>query len=64
MNAPNSKKNIDDPLPVPTMRDVLSPLFRHRRLVIGTFCALFAFSILVRVAMGFALLRGEDAGCR
>ncbi len=46
MSAPNSKKDFDDPLPVPTMRDVLSPLFRHRRLVIGTFCALFACSIL------------------
>src|SRR5271154_4635566 len=46
MSAPNSKKNFDDPLAVPTMRDVLSPLFRHRRLVIGTFCALFACSIL------------------
>jgi uncharacterized protein involved in exopolysaccharide biosynthesis len=47
MSAPNSKRNFDDALPVPTMRDILSPLFRHRRLVIGTFCALFAFTILL-----------------
>ncbi len=47
MSTPNSKSSFDDALPVPTMRDVLSPLFRHRRLVIGSFCALFAYTIFI-----------------
>jgi uncharacterized protein involved in exopolysaccharide biosynthesis len=46
MSTPNSPKNFDDALPVPTLRDLLSPLFRHKRLVIGTFCAMFACSVL------------------
>jgi uncharacterized protein involved in exopolysaccharide biosynthesis len=49
MSAQNSKKGFDDALPIPTLRDILSPLFRHRQLVIGTFCAVFALSILFAV---------------
>jgi hypothetical protein len=47
MSKPNSKSSFDDSLPVPTLRDFLSPLFRHRLLVIGTFCALFVCTILL-----------------
>jgi uncharacterized protein involved in exopolysaccharide biosynthesis len=46
MRAPNSKNSFEDALPVPTLRDVLSPLFRHHWLVIGSFCLLFLCTIL------------------
>src|SRR5580704_9235036 len=46
MSTSNSKKSFDDALPIPTLRDILSPVFRHRRLVLGSFCALLACSIL------------------
>jgi uncharacterized protein involved in exopolysaccharide biosynthesis len=46
MSTPNSKKSFDDALPIPTLRDILSPVFRHRRLVLGSFCALLACTIL------------------
>ena len=46
MSAPNSKNSFEDALPVPTLRDVLSPLFRHHWLVIGSFCLLFLCTIL------------------
>src|ERR1700722_472596 len=46
MSSPNSKKSFDDALPIPTMRDILSPIFRHRWLVIGTFCTLTALTVI------------------
>jgi uncharacterized protein involved in exopolysaccharide biosynthesis len=46
MSTSNSKKSFDDALPIPTLRDILSPVFRHRRLVLGSFCALLACTIL------------------
>lgn len=42
-----SNKNIDESILLPTLRDILSPLFRHKRLVIGTFCGVFLFSVLI-----------------
>jgi uncharacterized protein involved in exopolysaccharide biosynthesis len=46
MSTSNSKRSFDDALPIPTLRDILSPVFRHRRLVLGSFCALLACTIL------------------
>jgi uncharacterized protein involved in exopolysaccharide biosynthesis len=46
MSTLYSKKSFDDALPIPTLRDILSPVFRHRRLVLGSFCALLACTIL------------------
>jgi polysaccharide biosynthesis protein PslE len=47
MNTSSSKKGFDDAAPMPTMRDIVSPLFRHWRLVAGAFCVLFLGSILL-----------------
>jgi uncharacterized protein involved in exopolysaccharide biosynthesis len=46
MSTPGTKNSFDEALPVPTMRDLLLPLFRRRRVVIGTFCAMLALTVL------------------
>ena len=47
MSSMNSKNSFDDALSAPTMRDILSPIFRHKALVIGTFCSLVALTLLI-----------------
>jgi uncharacterized protein involved in exopolysaccharide biosynthesis len=42
----NSKKNMEEGLPEFTLRDILSPLFRHKRLVIAVFSSIFVVSVL------------------
>ena len=46
MNVSN-KKNLDESILLPSLRDLLSPLFRHKRLVVATFCGVFLFSVLI-----------------
>ncbi len=46
MNVSN-KKNLDEAILLPSMRDLLSPLFRHKLLVVATFCGVFLFSVLI-----------------
>jgi uncharacterized protein involved in exopolysaccharide biosynthesis len=41
-----TKQSLDEEFPQLTLRDMLAPLFRHRRLVLSTFCVLFLASIL------------------
>jgi uncharacterized protein involved in exopolysaccharide biosynthesis len=40
------EKRLDDSFPEINLRDVLAPVFRHKRLVIGVFLSVFALSIL------------------
>lgn len=47
MNKPNLKNLPDEGMPKLTLRDALTPLFRHRRLVISTFCSVALVGILV-----------------
>ena len=46
MNA-SIKKNLDESILLPSLRDLLSPLFRHKGLVAATFCGVFLFSVLI-----------------
>jgi succinoglycan biosynthesis transport protein ExoP len=46
MSTANPPKRIDEGLPEFTLRDILSPIFRHKRLVISTFGFVFLLSIL------------------
>ena len=46
MNQTTSKKRIDDSLPEYTLRDILSPVFRHKQLVLTTFGSIFLLVIL------------------
>jgi uncharacterized protein involved in exopolysaccharide biosynthesis len=46
MNNSISPKRIDDSLPEFTLRDILSPIFRHKRLVFSVFSLIFLLSIL------------------
>jgi uncharacterized protein involved in exopolysaccharide biosynthesis len=46
MNYSNSKRNGDEEFPQVTVRDMLAPMFRHRRLVVATFCAVSVAAIL------------------
>ncbi len=47
MNRPSRTIKSAEAKQVKTMRDLLAPLFRHKRLVILTFSAVFAFSVFV-----------------
>jgi uncharacterized protein involved in exopolysaccharide biosynthesis len=47
LNQRVSQKNAAEGKPEPTLRDMMAPLFRHRRIVILTFCSVFAVAILV-----------------
>ncbi len=47
MKKMDSRNQQDEGLPELTLRDVLSPIFRHKRLVIGVFTCVFLLSILV-----------------
>ena len=64
MNKLNQKNVQSKQAPELTLRDVLAPLFRHRRVVIGTFSVVLVGAILADVVVGVAVLRGENAGCR
>lgn len=46
MEKMNSRSKWNDTPKALTLRDILAPLFRHRRLVIGVFCSVLACSIL------------------
>ena len=46
MNKTNPQKRIDEGLPEFTLRDILSPIFRHERLVFTVFGSVFLLSIL------------------
>jgi uncharacterized protein involved in exopolysaccharide biosynthesis len=43
----NDRQIPDEAFPQLTLRDISAPLFRHRRLIVATFCVLFLCSILV-----------------
>jgi polysaccharide biosynthesis protein PslE len=47
MKKTDSMNQQDEGLPILTVRDVLSPIFRHKRLVIGVFTCVSLLSILV-----------------
>jgi uncharacterized protein involved in exopolysaccharide biosynthesis len=47
MNKSNHKNLSDEGMPKLTVRDALTPLFRHKRLVIATFCCVAVLGILV-----------------
>ena len=47
MNKARPKNQSDTDMPKITMRDVLAPLFRHRRIVILTFCMVAILGTLV-----------------
>ncbi len=47
MNKSNGRARSGQEMPELSLRDILAPLFRHRRIVIGTFCGIFLLSILV-----------------
>jgi uncharacterized protein involved in exopolysaccharide biosynthesis len=46
MNHSKTKQSLDEAFPEVNLRDILTPLFRHKRLVLATFCALSLCSIL------------------
>jgi uncharacterized protein involved in exopolysaccharide biosynthesis len=46
MNNPDHKKARSMTVPELTLRDMLTPLFRHRRVVIAVFCGVFLLAIL------------------
>jgi succinoglycan biosynthesis transport protein ExoP len=46
MNPSNRGTRADEGLPVMTMRDILAPVFRHKRLVIGVFSSVSVLAIL------------------
>jgi len=46
MNKANPPKRMDEGLPEFTLRDIVSPLFRHKHLVMTTFGCVFLLSIL------------------
>jgi uncharacterized protein involved in exopolysaccharide biosynthesis len=46
-NMSNREKRLDDGFPELTLRDILAPVFRHKRLVIAVFSSAFLLSILV-----------------
>jgi uncharacterized protein involved in exopolysaccharide biosynthesis len=51
--SPSKTKNVlDEGLPELSLRDILLPIFRHKRLVIGVFCGVLVLSALV--AWGWA----------
>jgi uncharacterized protein involved in exopolysaccharide biosynthesis len=51
--SPSKTKNVlDEGLPELSLRDILLPIFRHKRLVIGVFCGVMLLSALV--AWGWA----------
>ncbi|MGA2098460.1 MAG: Wzz/FepE/Etk N-terminal domain-containing protein [Candidatus Acidiferrum sp.] len=47
MDYSKKKASLEDTFPQFTLRDILMPLFRHRRLVLVTFCAVFVCASLV-----------------
>ena len=47
MNKANLKIKLDDALPRWTLRDLLTPVFRHKGLVSAVFAAIFLFSVFV-----------------
>ena len=48
MNKPTmKKKSSDDATPELTLRDMLTPIFRHRRIAIAAFSAVFVLAILL-----------------
>ncbi|MFZ3217903.1 MAG: hypothetical protein WA192_17725 [Candidatus Acidiferrales bacterium] len=47
MNKTNRRDGVGQEMPDLTLRDMLAPLFRHRRIVIVTFCGVLAAAILV-----------------
>lgn len=47
MNKANMKIKLDDALPRWTLRDLLTPVFRHKGLVSAVFAAIFLFSVFV-----------------
>src|SRR5580692_4067720 len=52
MTTSNRRDRSAQEMPEVTLRDMLSPIFRHRRVVIISFCCVFAVAILV--AWGWA----------
>lgn len=46
MNKPNPPNRVDESLPEFTLRDILSPIFRHKGLVFSVFSLVFLLSIL------------------
>ena len=51
--SPSKTKNVlDEGLPELSLRDILLPIFRHKRLVIGVFCGVMLLAALV--AWGWA----------
>lgn len=52
MNPSKTKNVLDEGLPELSLRDILLPIFRHKRLVIGVFCGVLLLSALV--AWGWA----------
>jgi len=52
MTTSNRRDRSGQEMPEVTLRDMLSPIFRHRRVVIISFCCVFAVAILV--AWGWA----------
>jgi uncharacterized protein involved in exopolysaccharide biosynthesis len=47
MKKTDSKHPLEESLPELSLRDLITPLFRHKRLVIGVFTCVFLLSILV-----------------
>ena len=47
MTKTNRRDRSPQDMPEVTLRDLLAPLFRHRRIVILTFCSVFALATLV-----------------
>ena len=47
MTTPNRRRGSAEEKQEFTLRDMLAPFFRHRRIVIVTFCAIFVAAILV-----------------
>jgi uncharacterized protein involved in exopolysaccharide biosynthesis len=52
MGKISSKNSLDQALPEVSLRDVMAPLFRHKRAVLITFCTVFALALVV--AWGWA----------
>jgi uncharacterized protein involved in exopolysaccharide biosynthesis len=47
MNHSKNKQSRDEPFPHISLRDMLAPLFRHKKLVLATFCAIAVSAILI-----------------
>ncbi len=64
MTKSNRKNELGQEMPELTLRDILAPLFRHRRIVIASFCCVVRSHNTGRLDLGGTLLRVEHASRR